>query len=91
MENVTFFVCVVFFLLERDRKRKNYECDCLGKPIPYKTMFCRPSSSSDQSTSGSTSGGNVGGLGGCCRGTTGSRSRSNSTTASRITRCCAGS
>ena len=34
-----FFVCVVFFLLERDRKRKNDECDGLGNPIPYKMMF----------------------------------------------------
>ena len=34
-----FFVCVVFFLLERDRKRKNYECDRLGNLIPYKIMF----------------------------------------------------
>ena len=34
-----FFVCVVFFILERNRKRKNYECDGLGNPIPYKMMF----------------------------------------------------
>ena len=32
------FVSVVFFL-ERERKRKNYECDGLGNPIPYKMMF----------------------------------------------------
>ena len=38
MENVTFFR-LWFFLLERDRKRKNYECDGLGNPIPYKMMF----------------------------------------------------
>ena len=33
------FDCVVFFLLEKDRTRKNYECDGLGNPIPYKMMF----------------------------------------------------
>ena len=36
-ENVRFF-----FLLERDLKRKNYECDGLGtlaNPIPYKMML----------------------------------------------------
>ena len=37
-----FFVCVVFFLLARDRKRKNYECDCLGNSIPYKCLFQTP-------------------------------------------------
>ena len=35
VKNVTFFV----FLMERDRKRKNYECDGLGNSIPYKMMF----------------------------------------------------
>ena len=34
-----FLVCGVFFLLERDRKRKNYEFDGLGNLIPYKMMF----------------------------------------------------
>ena len=34
-----FFRLYVFFLLERDRKHKNYECDCPGNPIPYKIMF----------------------------------------------------
>ena len=33
-----FFRLCRVFLLERDRKRKNYECDGLGNPIPYK-MF----------------------------------------------------
>ena len=37
-----FFVCVMFFLLARDRKRKNYECDCLGNSIPYKCLFQAP-------------------------------------------------
>ena len=34
-----FFVCVVLFLLERERKRKNYERDGLSNLIPYKMMF----------------------------------------------------
>ena len=29
----------MFFLLVRDQKRKNYECDDIGNPIPYKIMF----------------------------------------------------
>ena len=33
-----FFDCVVF-LLESDRKRKNYECDGLGNQIAYKMIF----------------------------------------------------
>ena len=33
----SFVLC--FFLPERDRKRKNYECDGLGNLIPYKMMF----------------------------------------------------
>ena len=35
------FSLVFFFLLERDRKRKNYErlVNGLGNPIPYKMMF----------------------------------------------------
>ena len=37
-----FFVCVVFFLLEKDRKREKYEFDGLGNPIPYKMMFVSP-------------------------------------------------
>ena len=38
MENDTFFRLCYVFLLERDWKRKNYECDGLGNPIPYKMM-----------------------------------------------------
>ena len=34
-----FLICVVFFLLERDRKRKNYEYDDIDNPNPYKIMF----------------------------------------------------
>ena len=34
-----FFVWVAFFLLERDRKCKNYECDGLGNLSSYKMMF----------------------------------------------------
>ena len=38
MKMLRFFFCVMFFLLDRDRKLDNYECDGLGNPIPYK-MF----------------------------------------------------
>ena len=31
LKMLRFFVCVVFFLLEIDRKRKKYECDGLGQ------------------------------------------------------------
>ena len=31
-----FLVCVLFFLLERDRNAKKYECDGLDNSIPYK-------------------------------------------------------
>ena len=31
-----------FFLLERDRKRKNYECDGIGNSIPYKMILFQP-------------------------------------------------
>ena len=34
-----FFVCVVFFLLERDRKRKNCECDGLGNSLQNEICF----------------------------------------------------
>ena len=51
---------------------------------------CSPSSSISQSTPCSISGGGVGGLCGCGSGSS-SRMSSRSTTASRITRCCAGS
>ena len=34
-----FFRVLCFFLLELYRKRKIYECDGLGNPIPYKMMF----------------------------------------------------
>ena len=37
-----FFVRVVFFLLERDRKRKNDECDGLGNPFPTKSCLFQP-------------------------------------------------
>ena len=36
-----FCLCRVF-LLERDRKRKNYECDGLGNSIPYKMSLFQP-------------------------------------------------
>ena len=38
-ENVTFFRFWSVFLKERDRKRKNDECDDLGNPIQYKIML----------------------------------------------------
>ena len=37
--SVTFFRLCCVFSLERDRKRKNYKCDGLGNPIPYKIIF----------------------------------------------------
>ena len=36
---LNFLICVVFFLLERDRKRKNYECDGIRNSIPDKILF----------------------------------------------------
>ena len=34
-----FFRLCCVFSLERVKKRKTYECDSLGNPIPYKMMF----------------------------------------------------
>ena len=39
LENVMYFRLCSVFLLERDQKCKNYECDSLCNPIPYKIMF----------------------------------------------------